>query len=245
MGVGRHRAQHAADVGRYVATSLELLHDTESLFRGRDFTRQQEPPERLDVRVVAPRHLRKRRERLRDRLAAEADPFERVEVRDVGDQAPHAPSAADGLADRDLADLDVGVLLEELGSARPVCLDLLVEPFLELCHRSPLFRNGPIPPDYSYASPRRGKGYPRPNVPDGSAAASRQPPRRRRTHACLKGSRPMNDTRTRLVLPVLPWLNSGVPAPRAHTHRGFRTSESWSRGPTDPKGTPGRRRRRR
>ena len=58
--------------------------------------------------------------------ASEANALHRVQVGCVGHQAPDAARAADGLADSDVADLDVRVFLEELHRPRAMLLDLAI-----------------------------------------------------------------------------------------------------------------------
>ena len=88
----------------------------------------------LDVGVVAPRHLGHGLEGLRDRLAAETDALERVEVRDVGDQAPDTAGPTDHLGDVGLLDLGLAILLEQACGPRPVLFDLPRQSLFQL-HR--------------------------------------------------------------------------------------------------------------
>ena len=88
----------------------------------------------FDGRILGPGDLGQRRERLGDRLAAEADPLLRVEVGDVGHEAADVAGAADALVDGHLVDDDLPVLLDQLGRARTVGQDLLQEFRLEVRH---------------------------------------------------------------------------------------------------------------
>jgi hypothetical protein len=130
MAVPRHRPENVDHVLRHRAPRLEVRHDLPRLLIRRNFAREQEVPEALDVRVVLALRLRQLRHHLGDGLAAKADPLHGVQVRDVGDEAAHASRPADGLRDGDLPDLDVAVLPDQLLGPRAVSLDLLSQDVL-------------------------------------------------------------------------------------------------------------------
>ena len=134
MGVARHRPEDVEHVLGHVCPRLEVLDDFERLLFRRNVAREEEVPEPFHVRIVAPGHLGQRRERLGDRLAAEADPLLRVEVGDVGHEAADVAGAADALVDGHLVDHDLPLLLDQLGRARTVGQDLLQEFRLEVRH---------------------------------------------------------------------------------------------------------------
>ena len=109
--VARHRAQHVDHVLGKLGAGLEVLHHLERLRHGGDVAGEQEVPEALHVGILAAGHLGQGGEGLRDGLAAETNPLQRVEVGNVGHQALHVAGPADGLVDGDLADLHLPVLL--------------------------------------------------------------------------------------------------------------------------------------
>ena len=134
VAVPRHRPQHVEDVVGHGGPGLELADHLLGVGLGRDVAGQQQVEEALHVGHVAAGHLRQLLERLGDREPAEADPLLGVQVGDVGDQALHAPRAADGHADGHIAQLDVSGLLEEGRGPRAPGFDLLLQLLLELRH---------------------------------------------------------------------------------------------------------------
>ena len=95
VAVARQGADRVQHVLRDDLAGLPLGHDFVDLGLGRDIAGQQEVPEGLDGRIGGAGGLGQRREGLGDGLAAEADPFLRIKVGDVGDQAADVAGAAD------------------------------------------------------------------------------------------------------------------------------------------------------
>jgi hypothetical protein len=134
MGVAGRGTHDVDDVLRQLAALLELLHQLQGLIHGRHFAGHQVVEETLDVGILVVRILGQRLEGLGNRLTAEADALEGVQVRNVGHQAANTAGTTDGLGDGDIADLGIAILLEQAGRAGPVLLDLCFQDFFQTRH---------------------------------------------------------------------------------------------------------------
>ncbi len=135
MGVARQGVQHVPDVLRHLAAPMELVNDLIDVALGRQVTREQEIHMSFDIRHLCARRLGQLGQHLRNGVAAEADAFLGVEIRDVRYQALHPAHAADELRHGHIRDLDFAVVLEQSGGPGAPCLDLLAKSVLE--HHSP------------------------------------------------------------------------------------------------------------
>src|SRR5210317_2286158 len=128
--------EHVKYILRNLRTILPVFNNFQGLLHGWNVASQKHVPETFNVRIFTAGNFWQSIKGFRNGQATEANTFEGVEIRDIGNQALDAAGATDSLSDGNITQFDIAALLDQLGDPGAMCINFLTQNFFQCRHNS-------------------------------------------------------------------------------------------------------------